>query len=34
MYDLIDRVFKALLSLNEEDERKFAEKRREETLHI
>ncbi|MBX9916278.1 hypothetical protein R2083_05485 [Nitrosomonas sp. Is35] len=28
MYDLVDKVFKALLSLNEEDERKFADVRK------
>ncbi|MDE2388433.1 MAG: hypothetical protein KGN35_05030 [Betaproteobacteria bacterium] len=28
MYDLVDKVFKTLLSLNEEDERKFADARK------
>ncbi|MBS0423488.1 MAG: hypothetical protein JSR71_03465 [Proteobacteria bacterium] len=28
MYDLVDKVFKTLLSLNEEDERKFADTRK------
>lgn len=28
MYDLVDKVFKTLLSLNEEDERKFADVRK------
>ncbi len=33
MYNLIDRIFASLLSLNEEDERKFADRRRDIT-HI